>query len=256
MKRQTFILTNTKDFRRAVRLFLRKDDKVDQRNIKFTTEHKISEKDRNKNARKIPAEYSTSDEKIYDGLLRSHAYGKTFVLVGDPDGKLKREPFDITPVDAKKVALKNMFEQAGFEFDTKKSNEVLEEEYLIQIAAKTGVKIEKGVATVIPHSPINLGEEMQKKADEAREAYKVKYGESIPEAFTNDVALLDGLSNPDFDAKAYMDKVNESGEISPNGAPVVELTIEELREKYFAQVGVNVPNPKKNDAAWIKSKIN
>lgn len=247
MKRQTFILLRTWEFRRSVRLFLKKDDgKVDQRNIKFTTEHKVSEKDRNKNARKIPAEYNTSDEVIYDGLLRSKAYGKTFVLLGDKEAKLKREPFDITPVDAKKTALKNMFEQAGFEFDGTKSNEVLQEEYLIQITAETGVILKKGKASKIPHIPVDVAKQINEQVVKARKAYEDKYGEPVPEEYANDKAFLDGLSNPDFDAKSYMDKQSSGSE---------EPSIEELREKYLEKKGVNVPNPKKNDAAWIKSKL-
>jgi len=260
MKRQTFVLKKTKDFRRSMRLNLKTDGKIDQRNIKFTTEHKVSEKERNKNARKIPAEYSTSDEKIYDGLLRSPAYGKTFVLVGDPEGKLKREPFDITPVDAKKLALKNIFEKANFEFDSKKTNEVLEAEYLLQISANTGVKIEEGEAKTIPLQPVNIEQELHKQVVEAREAYKTKYGESIPDEFANDLAFLDGLSNPDFDAKEYMESKSQDdipeSPVPEDGPPVSEEeTIEDLRQKYFDKLGVNVPTPKKNDAAWIKSKL-
>lgn len=247
MERKTFILTYTKDFRLFTRVFLKgKDGKNEQRNVTFTTEHRISEKQRNTNARRIPAEFSTSDERLYDGLLRSPAYGKTFVLKDDPEGKLKRTPFDITPLDARKIALKNYFDEAGLKFDASKPAEVLEEEYRIFANAKTGSDVKESGPAKIEHKPVDIAKEMQDQMDEARKVYEDKYGEPIPEAYANDKALLDGLSNPDFDAKAYMDSI---------GSGLAEPTIEELREKYLEKKGVNVPNPKKNDAAWIKSKL-
>lgn len=254
MERKTFILLQNKDFRRSVRLFLKdKENKVDARRVKFTTEHKVSEKERNTRARKTPAEYSTSDEKIYDGLLRSHGYGKTFVLKDDPKGKLKREPFDITPVDARKAALKNMFDAAGLEFDINKSNEVLEEEYRIQVGAKTGVKIEGSTASEIPHVHVDVEKELLVQANDAREAYKAKYNEDIPDEYKNDLAFLSALSSPKFDAKAYMGQSPEDSDVVDEGGS--EETIEELREQYLEAKGVNVPTPKKNDKDWIKKKL-
>lgn len=245
MKRQTFVLKHTKEFRRFERVFIKdKDGKIDQRPITFTTEHKVSEKQRNTNARKIAAEFSTSDEKIYDALLRSHAYGKTFVLKDDPEGKLKKEPFSVTPVDAEKIALKNLFEQADLKFDATKSNDVLRQEYNIAMGAKTGRKIGESTASNIQHNPVDVGKGIQDAVDSAKKAYEEKYGEPIPEEFENDKAFLSALSDPGFDAKAYMEKASKPGE-----------SIESLREKYKELKGSNVPNPKKNDLAWIKKEV-
>jgi|LGOV01.1.fsa_nt_gb hypothetical protein len=251
MKRQTFILTYTKDFRFFTRVFTKgKDNKNEQRNVTFTTEHKVSEKERNRNARKIAAEFSTNDEILYDALLRSPAYGKTFVLKGDPEGKLKREPFNITPLDARKIALKNLFEAAGLEFDSEKASEVLAEEYQIFVNSKKGTNIKGSGPAKIPHKPVDLAKEQAEGVEAAKALYKEKYNEDIPEAFANDIAFLSALSTPNFDAKAYMEKANEPVDVTEE-----EESIETLREKYFEVKRQNVPNPKKNDAVWIKSKL-
>lgn len=246
MESKTFILTQTKTFRHITHVFIKREgNKLDKRQIVFTTENKIQPRQRNTGARKIAAEFTTSDEVIYDALLRSHAYGKKFILKGDPQGKLKKEPFSITPVDAKKVALRNLFEAANLKFDETKTNDVLEEEYRIQMTSKTGVEIEESKASSIPHKEVNVAKELQDQADAARNAYKEKYGEEIPDEFANDTALLSAISDPDFDAKAYMEK----------NSTIIEETIEDLQKAYFDQEGTNVPNPKKNDKAWIKSKL-
>ena len=213
MNRETFILTQNKDFRRSVRVFLKgKDNKIDARRVKFTTEHKVSEKDRNKRARLVPAEFSTSDEVIYDALLRSTAYGKTFLLKDDPKGELKREPIDVTPMDAKKIALKNLFEQSGLPYDNKKSSEVLEQEYQIYSNANSGTKIAGSGPSTIPHTPIDVEKQLLEQVNAAREAYKVKYNEEIPAEFANDKALLSALSDPEFDAEmdAWQPTIDDS----------------------------------------------
>lgn len=251
MERKTFILTHKRTYRRAVKLFLRTgDNQIEQRLIKFTTEHKVSEKERNRNARQIPAEYITSDERVYDGLLRSHGYGKTFILKGDPEAKLKRTPIDITSLDSRKSALRNLFDYIGLQFDGKKDVKILESEYQIHASAMTGKKIEKGAATEIPHTPVNIEQELTGQAASARAAYKEKYGEEIPEGYYNDMAFLSALSDPKFDAKAYMNKVDED-----KSEDAEEESIEDLRQQYFDKFEVNVANAKKNDAAWIKNKL-
>ena len=82
MERQTFVLKETKPFRRFLRLYVKVGDKIDLRNIPFTTEHKVSEKERTRNARKVAAEFSTSDSNIIEALYKDTGYGKTFVTQG------------------------------------------------------------------------------------------------------------------------------------------------------------------------------
>jgi hypothetical protein len=254
MKRETFILKKTKPFRYFTNIYLKSEDgKTEKRNVTFTTEHKVSEKQRNKNARKINAELSTNDEKVYDGLLRSPAYGKTFVLKGDDEGKLKKEPFNITPLDAKKIALKNLFEAAGLEFDSEKSPEVLEEEYRIFASAITGINIKKNGPAEIHHVPVDVEQQLLEHANTAREAYKAKYKEDVPDEYKNDLGFLSALSDPKFDAKAYMEKAE--GDVADEPKTDKEYLIEDLQAKYFDKFKVNVANAKKNDAAWIKKKL-
>lgn len=255
MKRQTFVLLLTKDYRRFIRVFLKnKEGKPEQRNVTFTTEHKVSEKERNRNAKRIQAEFSTSDERLYDGLLRSTAYGKTFVLKGDPEGKLKREPIDLTPFDAKRIALKNHFDAIGLEFDSTKPIEVLEEEYQIYVNAKTGSNIKGSGPAEITHKPINVEKQITEAVDSAKALYKEKYGEDIPDEFANDKAFLSALPDPNFDAKAYIDKAYES--VSEDTTETIEEeSLEDLHKQYFDKFGKNVANLKKNDKAWIKDRL-
>lgn len=250
MKRQTFVLTKKRWFRWTVRLFLKGEkNKIDQRNIKFTTEHKVSEKERNRNARKIAAEYSTSDEVLIDALYRSTGYGKTFVHADDPKGERKREPFVITPLDARKIALSNLFKSVNLEFDGTKSAEVLTEEYNIYISAKTGVTIKESTAKEVIFEKRDVSKDMSESVELARKAYEDKYGKPIPEEFKNDLGFLSALADPKWDAKAYM---AEQGKIDTDGLPD---TAAELWPIYQEEFGKNVANPKKNDATWIKAEI-
>ena len=264
MDRKTFVLLRKRTYRHAVKYFVKQgDSKIDQRTANFTTEHKVTEKERNRNARLVAAEFSTTDEIVYDALLRSRAYGKTFILEGDEELKLQREPFDITALDSKKAALRNLFDYIGLAFDGKKDIKVLESEYRIHASAITGNKIEKGTATNIAHTPVDLKKQLSDLAETARETYKEKYGEEVPEEFNNNLAFLSALSDPDFDAKAYMDKAKQTEDVPaetiPDGPVDEELpaedNLETLREKYFEKFGANVANSKKNDAAWIKAKL-
>ena len=254
MKRQTFILLQKKWFRCTIKLFIKTgDNKVDQRNVKFTTEHKISEKERNRNARKIAAEYSTADEVIIDAVYRDTGYGKTFVHVDDPEGKRKLEPFVVTPLDARKIALRNLFKTAKLEFDGTKSADVLTEEYNIHVSAQTGVVVAKGKATEITHEKRDVQQEMLSGAELAREAYEKKYGEPIPEEFKNDLGCLSALADPKWDAKAYIaEKETKVPSNEPDGLPD---KAKDLQEIYFKEFAKNVANPKKNDIGWMKAQI-
>ena len=254
MKRETFILTQKKWYRYTLKLYLKTaDEKIDQRNIKFTTEHKVSEKERNRNARKVAADYSTADEKLIDGLYRDPGYGKTFVHIDDPEGERKLEPFIITPIDARKMALRNLFKAANLDFDQRKSAEVLTEEYNIHVSASTGVVLTKGEATEIVHEKRDVVSEMQNAVAMANEVYEEKYNEPIPDDFKNDLGFLSALSDPKWDAKAYIAERQtvDDGE----DEDVLPETAKELQEIYFKEFGKNVANIKKNDTGWIKARI-
>jgi hypothetical protein len=186
-------------------------------------------------------------------MLRDTGYGVTFVLKKDPEGKLKREPFDITPLDAEKIALKNLFEAAGLEYDPKKSSEVLRSEYQIFMNASKGTDIKASGPLNVEHRPVDLNQQRLDLIKAAKDAYKDKYGEEVPAEFSEDVAFLSALSDPNFDAKAYINRVPEN--TTPVEEPSEEPAIEDLRAEYHEKYGVHVANPKKNDAAWIKSKL-
>lgn len=259
MERQTFVLTLKKTFRHTIKIFLKNGDKTYLRPAKFTTEHKVSERERTKNARAIAAEFSTSDEALIDGLYRDSGYGKTFVHIDDPKGERKRLAFDKTPLDSKKLALRNLFEAVNLTFDNKKEVDVLTEEYNIHVSATSGKTIAKGNATVIPHEPIDVQQQLSDTAEMARKIYEERYGESIPVEYANDLGFLSGLSNPDWDAKGFIEKQEKGNE---EQAPVDEgkklglpNTPEELWPIYFEAFGTNVANPKKNDIAWMQAKI-
>ena len=262
MERQAFILTQKKTFRHNLKLYIKDSDgKIDKRNITFTTEHKVKDKERSKRARKIAGEYSAIDEKIIDALYRDTGYGKTFVHVDDPEGKRKRDAFVITTFDAKKIALRGLFKNADLKFDESKSAEVLTEEYRIHISAQTDKVVRKGDATQIPHEPVDVKQQLADTVNQAHAIYEEKYGEPVPEDYVTDLAFLSSLADPKWDAKAFMaEKDKESKDVeepipdasNSNGLPD---TAEALWPIYKEVLGVNVANPKKNDPAWMKKKI-
>lgn len=246
---KTFILANKKTYRRGLRLFIKgKDGKMSLRICTFTTEHLVDEKQRAKNARKIHAEFITSNQVVIDALFKDSGYGKSFYLKGDSEGKLKRQTTVVTAGDAKRLALRNLMEQVGLPFDDNKPTEILAEEYNIHVQASSGRKIEKSTASVIPGNPVDVAKDIADQKDVARNLYEEKYGEPIPAEFKNDVALLDGLSNPNFDAQAYIAEKAEKHDEEQD-------TKEELWAQYFDKFDTKVPNPKKNDIAWIKAKL-
>jgi hypothetical protein len=264
MERQTFILLNKRTFRHSMTVYMKGvTGKLEKRNVKFTTEHKVRENERFTNARTIAGEFSTTDELLYDGMLRDTGYGKTFIHKDDTDDfqfgkqatyKMKRDPFNVTPLDSKKLALESLFKIEGMQFDGAKTVEQLNEEYQFYMAAKTGVKLNKGEATVIPMNPIDIQKSIADQANAARSIYAEKYGEDVPDEFANDFGMLDALSNPQFDALAYMaeKKKGSTPSVDENGLP---SDAESLGKIYFEEFQQNVANPKKNDAAWIKAKI-
>jgi len=260
MKRQTFVLLQTKPFRYFLKLFMKdKEQKIFHKMITFTTEHKVSEKERTKNARLKAAEYSTSDEAEIKALYQDTGYGKLFVNKDDPEGKRKQERFDVTPLDAKKMALRNLFAAINLPFDGNKPVEVLTEEYRIHVIAKTGVQIQTGEAKTIPLDVRDVQKTMEEQAEAARKLYEEKYGEPIPGEFTNNLAFLSSLADSNFDAKAFIASNQTKDDDSEGGAPEEKDDLPDdaatLGEMYFNAFGKNVPNPKKNDTAWIKLKL-
>lgn len=251
MKQQeTFVLLTTKEFRYNFKLFLKDSNgKVDQRNLVFTTEHKVKETQRTTNARKVPAEVHVSDEVMIDAMYRDPGYGKTFVHVDDPKGERKKEAFNVTPLDAKKIALQNLFKAAKLEFDGTKTIEVLTEEYQIHMTAVSGKVIEEGKAKEIPHEQVDVAAELGEQMNKARHAYKEKYGEDIPTEYANDKAFLSAvLDDPNFDAKGYIESKDDNSNELPSD-------VSELQAIYLNELGKTPAAAKKNDADWLKKKI-
>ena len=252
MERQTFVLAKTKPFRHHLKLYVRDSHgKTTHRIVTFTTEHLVSEKERVTNARKKAAQFSTSDPIEVDALLRDTGYGKTFYLKGDEKGERKLESFNITPTDVKKIALQNLFVNVGLEFDGEKSAELLQEELRLFLSAKTGTEIGSSTASQIPHIPVDVKQTIDDKIKEAHAKYETLFGEPIPEELKNDLAFLDGLSNPDFNAKEY---IASKGIVEP-GEDDLPDDPEALGEIYFQLLGKKVAIPMKNNIEWIKSKI-
>lgn len=255
-KREVFILIKTKPFRHSLKLFLKdRDNKTEQRLIPFTTEHKVTEKERVTGARKKHAEYASSNKRVIEGLYRDTGYGIVFRHIDDPDLERKLESYDVTPLDAKKIAFKNLFKAAGLDFDGKKRIEVLEAEYQIYIGATSGKVIKEGIATHVPHTPVDVFQQLQDAYKAAHGVYEEKYGEPMPDIVANDKGFLSALSDPDFDAKAYIaEKLKPTPEEENEGGNTPD-TLDDLRNAYFEKFNKNVANVKKNDAAWIKAEL-
>jgi len=255
MARETFILMQTKNFRHTINVFLKSTDgKTDKRSCVFTTEHKVNEQERTGNARKIPAEFSTNNPDLIEGLYRDTGYGKTFVHKDDPKGERKKTPFtkfNVDPKDARKVALKNMFEIHGLEFDSDKAVEVLEQELSIHVSLTKGINAAQSTAKEVPHVPVNVEQQLLDKSNEAISIYAERYGEELPDKFKNDKALLSALlDDPEFDAKGYI--ASKGGD-----EPQEELpdSIEELQALYLQLKGTNPAPAYKNNPDWLKAKI-
>lgn len=257
MERQIFLLKTPKPFRHHLKLFVSDgENKTFQTIVTFTTEHKVPEKERVNNARKHQAEYSTNKEEEIDALYRDSGYGITFTHKDDPEGKRKKESFKLTPIDAERVALRNLFAHAGLEFDGSKDVKVLDMEYRKFIEAKSGAKIEKSTATHIPHNKVDVVKSMQDQMLAAHAKYKEVYGESIPSGFENDLTLLDGISSEGFDVKAYIaEHSNVEDESDVETIDPLPADVEKLQELYFAEFGTKPSNSTKNNAGWLQSKI-
>jgi len=158
--------------------------------------------------------------------------------------------------------MKNLFDSVGLEFNPAMDINVLKKMYEFHVHALAGTnKVSESPAKEIPATPVNVQKNITDGVIEAQAKFKEIYGYPVPDVVVDDLAFYDGLSNPDFDAEAYIaskskevegediDEMVDAGEIA------VEPTIEQLRQKYFDKFGTNVANIKKNDAAWIKAKL-
>lgn len=258
MEAKTFILTNSKVWRRQVRVFvMNHNKKYEERLLPFTTEHVVSTKLRTERGRKVPAEFTTQDPIIIEALYRDSAYGKDFIEKGDAEAKKKQPTIVISDKDRQLVALRGLFNVAGLFLDENLPYEVLKEQYEIHMTALSGKKMEKSTVTEIPHVPVDVKANIEAGVNAARQAYEEKYGEPIPAIVENDLGFLDALANPAFDAQEYIAKkkaeAENPSEVKTEDEPAE--TKESLHQKYFEKTGKNVPTPKVNDLAWIKAKL-
>jgi hypothetical protein len=252
-----FVLTNKRTFKRSVNIFVYDSTgKLEKRNIIFTTEHLVDKSQRSDVAQTVPAQYFVKSDAEASGLLSNSSYGKTFVRIDDPEGKLKLPTRFVSPDDAEKAALKILFDKAGLEFNPAYDTNVLKKEYEIYVSALAGTnKITESSAKEIPAKKVDVVAGIADGVKVAKAKFEEKYGYPLPDIVANDLAFLDGLSNPDFKAEEYIankQKKEVEGEVD---TPEKEPTIEELQKAYFDKFGTNVANLKKNDAAWIKSKL-
>lgn len=261
MENTVFILASARTWARTVRIFRKnKKGKFFPQYLKFTTEHLVSSAQRDEAyAKTRNAEYATSDPDLIEEIYRDTAYGIDFYEVGDPQGKKKKEPYNISGEDAEIIGLANLFEMAGLPFDGSKPIDVLKSELKLHSELLSGKKIKDSKPLGVTHTPVDVASDIEKQKEDARVKYEEKYGEDVPAIVYNDVAFLSAiLGNEKFDAKAYIakksqgpdgvvEKVEETGE--------AELTGDELLAKYKEVIGKNVPNFKKNAEDWIRGKI-
>lgn len=265
LKAKTFVLTNVKTWRREVRTFvMNPNKKFEERLLPFTTEHRVSSKQRTVLGHATPAEYITNDPVIIEALYRDPAYGKDFYERGDDDFKLKRPTLIVNDKDREIVALRGLFSAVGLYMDESLSFDVLKKQYEIHMSAISGKK-EESIPIKIPHTPVDVKATIEHGVVAARQRYEDDYGEPIPEIVANDLAFLDGLSVPGFDAAKYIEnKLSEAeketgieGGDEPtqktDSAPANEK--ETLHKEYFAEFEKQVPRMKVNDLVWIKTKI-
>lgn len=265
MEAKTFILTRTKTWRREVRIHvLNQNKKYDAELLPFTTENIVPSKQRNTRGHQVPAEFITSDPVIIEALYRDPAYGKDFVEKGDPEGKKKQPSVVITETDSKLIALRNLYSLIKLPFDETMPYEVLKEQYEIHMNALGGKASEKNAPLQIPHIPVDVKASIEAGVNAARQAYLEKYGEPIPAIVENDLGFLDALADPNFDAQKYIEnKVvaaqNPPKDEEPEAPKAPDASEgddkETLHQKYFVKFGTKVPNPKVNDVAWIKAKL-
>lgn len=259
METKVFVLKNKKVYRRLVKIYIPKSngEGVVAKLLMFTTQHLLPAKDRTKNSRNFHAEYSTFDQDEIDSLMSSDGYGVVWTLKNDLEGKLKQPKRKImSNEDMRKAGMKVLFEDAGLIFDNSKPIDVLKAEYAGYMSGMAGGTFMKKSSSEnhgmqIPVNKVNVSESIEDAKNKARATYFDKYGEPVPEIVFNDIAFLDGLSNPSFDAKAYI----ASLESPPQGESLDGLSLPDLWEKYGAKFGKLPPNVHKNNPSWLKEKL-
>lgn len=265
-KAKTFVLTKTKTWSRIVRVYvLNKNKKYEERQLLFTTEHVCSSKQRNTRGHQVPAQYTTSDPIIIEALFRDLSYGKDFVEQGDAIGEKKQPSVVVTETDSKLIALRGLFQMANLPFNEALPYDVLKDQYEIHMSALSGKYSEKNQPLEIPHTPIDVKASIADGVQAARDQYKLLYGEPIPVVVANDLAFLDGLSTPGFDAKKYIeeklvaenrfDEAEHLTKMESLPPTPVENEKELLHKAYFDKYSKKVPNMKSNDIAWIKAEL-
>lgn len=266
MEAKTFILTNTKTWSRQVRVYvMNKNKKYEERQLPFSTEHVVSSKQRNTRGHQVPAQYTTADPIIIEAIYRDSAYGKDFVEKGDPEGKKKQASIIVTDVDKDLAALRSLFKQVNLTMDESLPFEVLKQQYALHVEALSGSKMKESTATEIPHVPVDVKASLVQGMAAARQKYEDEYGDPIPDIVENDLAFLDGLSVPGFDAQKYIEtkmaeadrqdgEKDNSKDVKKDNAPSADDK-DALHKAYFEKTGKNVPNMKSNDLAWIKAKL-
>lgn len=268
MERKTFVLSKRKTYRRPVKIFV-KDSKgvLSEMWITFTTEHLVNKEVRHTNGRLVAAEFMTNDPKIIDAIYSNSSYGKDFYEKGDEKGLKKAETIAITADDVEKMALKSLFESAGLTtYDAHKPVAILKKELQLYMESVAGKKFVESPPKEIQFEKKDIAADLEKQKQDAREYYEAEYGKPVPSFVYDDVAFLDGLSNPSFDPEKYIEQ--KDAELFPNGhnnsgldfaaLPLKEApegNKESLHAAYFEKFSKKVPNMKVNDLGWIKAKL-
>ena len=255
-----FILLRKKEFLVSTKVYVRNSSGImTSRPVIFRTEGAHPHL-RSTAAKTIPASFTTDDEQLIAAMYCDPGSGTRFVEEGDLDGLKKQAPLVVTKEAAEIAALKQLFDDTGLNFNPNLPVEVLRAQYSIHMQSE-GSKIKPSEPKQIPHTPVNVVSQIQKGAEQARALYEAKYGEPVPMEYWNDLAFLDGLSNPEFDAKAYIATragVETTKEImgeTLSGEVGSTETIADLQAKYAEKFGKNPAPAYKNDADWLKSKL-
>lgn len=256
MQEQVFVLKKSRPYKRTVRIFMKnKMNKVTSVNCMFTTEHLVSEQERQTSAKTRPAEFSTNNPELYEAMLCDSSYGKDFCLKSDPDGKLKKKTVVLTRDDIDMAALEKLYVDAGMNFDHRLSFLELQQAYKFHMEATGGRKFEVSKPAEIKIDVVDVAADINSQKLKAIGNYETKYGEPVPEIVSGDVAFLDAMLNIDFDAEAYIKSKTEKLEAAKKSDPGDD-TFENLDAKYFEKFKTHIPNSKKNDIGWVKNKLN
>jgi hypothetical protein len=260
MLEKVFVLKKTRPYKRTVRIFMKNRlQKITSVNCLFTTQHLVSEQERQTNAKTQQAEFSTSDMALYEAMLCDSSYGKDFYLKGDPEGKLKRPTLMLTRADIDYAALSQLCVNAGVSFRPGISYDELMSMYSTHMRAIGGKGMEVSPPAPVQYQQSNPLQEIMDQKSQARSNYENKYGESVPDVVANDIAFLDAMLNIDFDAEKYIASKLEREAGRPEETVAQkpeEESFEVLDVRYMEKFKTHIPNNKKSDLAWVKNKLN